>query len=115
MSYKIYHNPRCRKSRETLAILQEKGVEPEIRLYLEDVPTAAELKKLGSLLGKSPMEWIRKGEQEFKDHVKGKDLSDEQLYALMAKYPKLIERAIVVKDGKKAVLCRPPEEVLKVL
>lgn len=117
MSYQIYHNPRCRKSREALQILQEKGVEPEIVLYLETAPSATKLRELGKMMGKGPDEFIRKGDLKKIDlsvaDLKG--MSDDQLYDLMAKHPILIERPIVVKDGKEAVLGRPPEEVLKLL
>ncbi len=115
MKYKIYHNPRCRKSREALQLLQEKGIEPEIVLYLENPPLAAEIREMGEMMGKCPAEFIRKGETVYKEMIKGKDLDDKSLYDLMAKHPILIERPIVVKDAKEAVLGRPPEEVLELL
>lgn len=111
---KIYHNPRCSKSRQTLALIQENGVEPEVLLYLENIPTANELKELLSKLGISPMQLIRKGEKDWKENYKGKELSDEQLIEAMVAYPKLIERPIVVKDNK-AVLGRPPENALDLI
>ena len=111
---KIYHNPRCSKSRQTLALIQEKGVEPEVVLYLENIPTVNELKDLLSKLDISPMQLIRKGEKDWKENYKGKELSDEQLIEAMVAYPKLIERPIVVKDNK-AVLGRPPENALELL
>ena len=111
---KIYHNPRCSKSRQTLALIQEKGVEPEVVLYLENIPTVNELKDLLSKLDISPMQLIRKGEKDWKENYKGKELSDEQLIEAMVAYPKLIERSIVVKDNK-AVLGRPPENTLELL
>ena len=111
---KIYHNPRCSKSRQTLALIQEKGVEPEVVLYLENIPTVNELKDLLSKLDISPMQLIRKGEKDWKENYKGKELSDEQLIEAMVAYPKLIERPIVVKDNK-AVLGRPPENTLELL
>jgi len=111
---KIYHNPRCSKSRQTLALLQENGVEPEVVLYLENIPTTEELKDLLSKLKISPMQLIRKGEKVWKENYKGKELSDAQLIEAMIAHPKLIERPIVVKDTK-AVLGRPPENALELL
>lgn len=111
---KIYHNPRCSKSRQTLALIQEKGVEPEVVLYLEKIPTVDEMKDLLTKLGISPMQLIRKGEKDWKENYKGKELSDEQLIEAMIAHPKLIERPIVVKDNK-AVLGRPPENVLELI
>ncbi|MCF8275839.1 MAG: arsenate reductase (glutaredoxin) [Flavobacteriales bacterium] len=111
---KIYHNPRCTKSRETLQLIRDAGIEPEIVDYLVDVPSEAELKELISLLGIKPYDLLRKGETDFKDNFKVKELSDDEWIAAMVKYPKLIERPIVVKQ-KKAVLGRPPENVKTLL
>ena len=111
---KIYHNPRCRKSRETLAMIEDNGGNAEIVLYLENVPTKNELKDILDKLGMTPLQLIRKGEKEWKENYKGKDLNDEEILEAMVKYPKLIERPIVVK-GKKAILGRPPENVLELL
>lgn len=111
---KIYHNPRCAKSRQTLALLQGNGVEPEIILYLNTVPSFKELKCLIEKLGISPIQLIRKGELVWKENFKGKDLSDDEIIQAMITYPKLIERPIVVKD-QKAVLGRPPENVLELV
>jgi len=111
---KIYHNPRCSKSRQTLSLIQENGVEPEVVLYLENIPTANEMKDLLSKLAISPMQLIRKGEAAWKENYKGKELSDEQIIEAMIDNPKLIERPIVVKNNK-AVLGRPPENVLELL
>ncbi len=111
----IYHNPRCSKSRQTLALIEEKGISPDIVLYLENTPDAATLKELLAKLGISARELLRKGEQDYKDNnLKNPELSDDELIAAMTKYPKLIERPIVVK-GDKAVLGRPPENVLELL
>ena len=107
---KIYHNARCTKSRQTLELIRNAGIEPEIIEYLNDVPSEAELKEIIALLGIKPYDLLRRGEADFKDHFKGKDLSDDEWIAAMVKYPKLIERPIVVKQ-KKAVLGRPPENV----
>ncbi|MBI1287378.1 MAG: arsenate reductase (glutaredoxin) [Flavobacteriales bacterium] len=111
---KIYHNPRCTKSRQTLQLIREAGIEPEIIEYLNDVPTEAELKELIEMLGIKPYDLLRRGEADFKDNFKGKELSDDEWIAAMVKYPKLIERPIVVKQ-KKAVLGRPPENVKTLL
>ena len=107
---KIYHNPRCTKSRETLQLIRDTGIEPEIIEYLVDVPTKSELKELVTMLGIKPYDLLRRGEADFKENFKGKNLSDDEWIAAMVKYPKLIERPIVVKQ-KKAVLGRPPENV----
>lgn len=111
---KIYHNPRCTKSRQTLQLIRDAGIEPEIIEYLNDVPTKAELKELIQMLGIKPYDLLRRGEADFKDNFKGKELSDDEWIAAMVKYPKLIERPIVVKQ-KKAVLGRPPENVKTLL
>lgn len=111
---KIYHNPRCRKSRETLQLIKDAGVEPDVIEYLKDVPSESELKELIGLLGIKPYDLLRRGEADFKENFKGKDLSDDKWISAMVKYPKLIERPIVVKQ-KKAVLGRPPENVKTLL
>jgi arsenate reductase len=107
---KIYHNPRCSKSRQTLQLIQNAGVKPEIIEYLNDIPSKGELKSVINMLGMKPYDLLRRGESDFKENYKGKDLSDSQWIDAMIKYPKLIERPIVVK-GKKAVIGRPPENV----
>jgi len=107
---KIYHNPRCRKSRETLQILQEKGVEPQVVLYLENMLNEKELKAILKKLKLKASDIIRKSESIYKEEFKGKELTDDQWVKAMIKYPKLMERPIVVK-GSKAVLGRPPENV----
>ena len=115
MAITIFHNPRCSKSRATLALLHEKGLEPEIRLYLEDPPDAGELASILQKLGRTPRELIRKGEAEYRELGLGDpDLSDQQLIGAMAKKPRLIERPIVLANGKAAV-GRPPESVLEIL
>lgn len=111
---KIYHNPRCRKSRETLELLKSKGEEIEIISYLEEVPSKKELLELIKLLGITPLELVRKNEPIWKEHYRGKALAEGELIEAMLKYPKLIERPIVVKNGK-AALGRPPESVLEIL
>lgn len=111
----IYHNPRCSKSRQTLALLEENGVEPEVVLYLETPPSASDLKELLSKLGISARDLLRKGEDAYKENgLSDKSLSEEVLIQAMTQFPKLIERPIVVK-GSKAVLGRPPENVLELI
>jgi len=111
----IFHNPRCSKSRQTLALIEEKGVQPEIILYLENTPDENELKEILSKLGISARELLRKGEQDYKDHnLSDPTLSEQDLIGKMTQFPKLIERPIVIKNDK-AVLGRPPENVLGLL
>jgi arsenate reductase len=107
---KIYHNPRCRKSRDTLQIIEDSETEVEIIKYLEDVPSEKELTDLLSKLNIPAEKLLRKTEPIFKDQFKGKELSEEEWIKVMIGNPKLIERPIVVKDSK-AVLGRPPENV----
>ena len=108
----LYHNPRCSKSRQALQLLQEKGVEPQIRLYLEDSPSRDELVTLLGQLAIEPRALLRKGEQEYKDNnLKDTDLSDNALIDAMVQFPRLIERPIAI-SGDKAVIGRPPENVL---
>ncbi|MCO6480623.1 MAG: arsenate reductase (glutaredoxin) [Phaeodactylibacter sp.] len=111
---KIYHNPRCRKSRETLAILEDNGQKPEIVLYLEDTPSREELKEVLRMLDMKASELVRKGEKAYKENFKGKALTEEEWLDALIQYPKLIERPIVVK-GNKAIIGRPPENVLELL
>lgn len=112
----IYHNPRCSKSRETLALLQSKGIEPEVVLYLDNPPDAATLKDLVRLAGfRSARELMRTKEESYRAQNLGDStLSEEDLLAAMAATPALIERPIVVANGK-ARLGRPPEQVLAIL
>jgi arsenate reductase len=114
MSYKIYHNPRCSKSRETLQILRENGVEPTVVEYLKETPTKEDLTLVLSQLNLEAESLLRKGEAIFKENYKGKSLSNDQWIEAMVKYPKLIERPIVIK-GNKAVLGRPPQKVLELI
>ena len=111
---KIYHNPRCTKSRQTLALLQENGVEPEVVEYLKDLLTIEDLGELIRFLGIEPLALVRKNEAVWKEQYKGKELSDKEVIKAMVENPKLIERPIVVKE-KKAVLGRPPENVLQLI
>jgi len=107
---KIYHNPRCSKSRQTLQIINNSGKDVEIVEYLKAPPTAEELKSILNLLGISPDQLLRKNEAIFKEQFKGKSFTDDEWIQIMIENPKLIERPIVV-DAKKAVLGRPPENV----
>jgi arsenate reductase len=109
----IYHNPRCTKSRETLALLETKGVKPKIIEYLKTPPDKAELKKLLKMLGKTPRELLRSKEAAEAGLTKP-GLSDDQIIDGMVKNPCVIERPIVV-TGARAALGRPPESVLKIL
>lgn len=111
---KIYHNPRCRKSRETLNLIREAGHEPEIIEYLKNPPSASELKELLERMGKKPLEIIRKGEEVFKSNFKGRTFSDDEWIRIMVENPKLIERPIVIK-GDEVRLGRPPETVKEIL
>ncbi len=112
---KIYHNPRCSKSRQTLAILEDNGITPEIVEYLKTPPSESELKQVLGYLGISPRELMRSGEAEYKENNLGDEtLSDDQLISAMASHPKIIERPVVI-NGKKAAIGRPPEQVLEIL
>jgi arsenate reductase len=113
-AFTIYHNPRCSKSRKTLALLEENGENPKVVLYLETAPGASELKELLKKLGMKAGQLVRRGEDDYKASGLDRDSSDEKVLAAMAKYPKLIERPIVVR-GSKAVLGRPPENVLALI
>lgn len=109
----IWHNPRCSKSRQTLALLTARGIDPTIRLYLEDVPSVAELTQLLDQLGQPVSVLLRKGEADYKEHFA--DVTDEaSCLQLLARYPKVIERPVVIA-GDRAVLGRPPEKVLELL
>jgi len=115
MSVKIYHNPRCSKSRQTLALIKEKGVEPEIVEYLKNPPSAETLTALLSQLGLEPRQLMRRGEAIYKElKLNDTALSDDALITAMVENPILIERPIV-SSGSKAALGRPPEAVLDIL
>jgi len=115
MSVTIYHNPRCSKSRQTLALLQENGVEPEIVTYLDNPPSAEVLGGVLDMLGKEPREAMRKKEEPYKANgLDDEGLSRGDLIAAMVANPILIERPIVVANGK-AAIGRPPESVLDIL
>ena len=107
----ILHNPRCSKSRAALALLQDKGADLDIVEYLKTPPSRDELASIIRKLGLQPEALVRKGEGEFKEHYAGKALSDAQWLDALAAHPILIERPIAIK-GERAVLGRPPENVL---
>ena len=111
---KIYHNPRCSKSRQGLAILNESNSEFEIIKYLESSLSLKELHEIVELLNISPLQLVRKNESIWKENYKGKDLSDVEILNAMIEHPKLIERPIVVNNGK-AVIGRPPEIIKSIL
>jgi len=111
----IYHNPRCSKSRQTLEILNQKDVNAEVVLYLENPPSIKEVTSILQKLGLDPRDIIRKGEEEYKLlNLKDQSLTKNELITFMSENPKLIERPIVIK-GDKAVIGRPPENVLSII
>ena len=115
MPVTIYHNPKCTKSRQTLKLLEGRGIKPKIIEYLKTPPSESELKRLLKLLGLRPRELLRKKESEYKlAKLDNPNLPDAAIIRAMIKYPKLIERPIVVA-GAKAVLGRPPENALKLV
>ena len=111
-TYTILHNPRCSKSRQTLAILEEKGAETEVVKYLEEAPSIEEIKAILKKLNISARELLRTKEDEYKTLGLKDETDEEKLIEAMAEHPKLIERPIVIK-GDRAVLGRPPEKVLE--
>jgi arsenate reductase len=115
MTIRIFHNPRCSKSRATLALLQEHGFEPEITLYLENPPNAGELRSILGKLGLTARQLMRTSEAEFRElGLSDESLSEQALIAAMATHPRLIERPIVLANGR-AAIGRPPEAVLDIL
>lgn len=111
----LYHNPRCSKSREALQLLEAKGCKPDVRLYLDMPPTAKELKELLATLGISARQLLRKTEDAYKElNLADEKLSEAALIKTMVANPKLIERPIFINNGK-AVVGRPPENVLTIL
>jgi len=115
LSIKIYHNPRCSKSRQTLKLLEERGVQVDIIEYLKEAPSKTELESVLELLNMEPRELMRKGETVYKElDLKNESLSSAQLITAMLENPILIERPIVLANGK-AAIGRPPESVLDIL
>ena len=111
---KIYHNSRCSKSRQGLAILENSKKEFQIVKYLEDLPSEKELTDIINILGITPIQLVRKTEKIWKEKFKGKELSDEEIIKAMVENPKLIERPIVINNNK-AVIGRPPEDILTII
>ncbi|MEW7976277.1 MAG: arsenate reductase (glutaredoxin) [Candidatus Sedimenticola endophacoides] len=115
MSVEIYHNPRCSKSRQTLQLLRDHGVEPEITEYLKSPPERETLEHILDMLGLEPRELMRTKESEYREYnLDDPALSRDELIRAMLEHPRLIERPIVVRDGR-AAIGRPPERVLELL
>ncbi len=111
----IWHNPRCSKSRQTLALLEEEGIEPTVIRYLDDPPSPERLQEVLGYLGIAPRELLRRREAAYKELGLGDDsLEDEEIIAAMVRRPKLIERPVVIR-GPRAAIGRPPESVLEIL
>jgi len=117
MAITIYHNPRCSKSRKTLELITDAGVDAQIVRYLEDTPAAAEILALAGKLGVPVADLVRRGESEFKEASDLPDLGDDAaLAAWIAAHPIVLERPVVVdSESGRAVIGRPPENVLKLL
>ena len=114
MKYLIYHNPRCRKSREALKYLQDKKYDFEVRDYIKNLLSIGEIAELIESLKIKPIELVRKNELIWKENFKNKDLDDSQIIRALSKYPKLIERPIVTK-GKISIIARPVDKLLNIL
>jgi arsenate reductase len=115
MAILIYHNPRCSKSRQTLELLRQRGLEPTVIEYLKTPPTAKELDEILTRLGIEPRALLRKGEAAYRENgLENPELDRSALIAAMVAHPVLIERPIVVANGK-AAIGRPPENVLAIL
>lgn len=111
---KIYHNPRCRKSRETLELIQSKGIDPVVVEYLKTPLNKSEIKELLEKLDMKAKDIVRKNESIFKEKFKGKVETEEEILEMLSENPKLIERPIVVQNNA-AIIGRPPENVLKLI
>ncbi|PID88669.1 MAG: arsenate reductase (glutaredoxin) [Bacteroidia bacterium] len=111
---KIYHNPRCSKSRAALQYLQEKGLDPEIRLYLKEPLTVEELNDVLMRMNKEPEEIVRTHEKIYKSDFKGKNFNRDEWIKILLEYPQLMQRPIIV-DGTKAVWGNPVEEIDKIM
>jgi arsenate reductase len=111
---KIYHNPRCSKSRCAVDWLSEKSFDFEVIDYTKTSLSSGEIKSILVQLNFSPVDLLRKNEQEYKEHIQGKDLNEDEIIELMSKFPKLIERPIVVWEGN-AVIARPLEKLIELL
>ena len=111
---KIYHNPRCSKSRSGLQLLEDAKISFDTVLYLKEGPSVTEIKDLLGKLGISAIELVRKGEAVWKENYKGKTLTEEEVIKAMSEHPKLIERPIIIK-GDKAVIGRPLENIVNLI
>ena len=111
MKYNIYHNPRCRKSREALQLLEEKNIKFKVINYLEELFDKQSLEKILDVIGKKPSEALRKNEEIWKKQFSSKKIGEKEILKLMIKYPKLIERPIVIR-GNKGVIARPLENLM---
>lgn len=115
MTIKIYHNPRCSKSRQTLALIRERGIEPEIVEYLKTPPSPDGLKRIIDQLGIAPAELLRTGEKEYRElGLDRSDVDDTAVIDAMCEHPRLMQRPIVVV-GEDARIGRPPEAVTEIL
>jgi len=115
MKVTIWHNPRCSKSRQTLQILRDQGIEPVIIEYLKDPPDSEEIRRVLDLLGIDPRQLMRSGEQDYKEqNLADEALDDAGLIAAMTTWPRVIQRPVVLANGK-AAIGRPPEAILDIL
>ena len=113
--YKIYHNPRCSKSRQTLSLLRENGIEPEVVEYLKTPLQKKELQMISNAVGLKPASFVRKNENDYKENGIAEYLDDdEKVFQYIVKYPKIMERPIVVSNGK-GIIGRPPSNVLDLI
>jgi arsenate reductase (glutaredoxin) len=110
----IYHNPKCSKSRGALQILQERGIEPTVILYMESPPSPETLRDITKKLDITPEELVRKNEDLYKEKYAGKNISSEEWLLILSEHPRLMERPIII-NGEKAIIARPAEKVLEVL
>ncbi|GGD37914.1 arsenate reductase [Malaciobacter pacificus] len=110
----IWHNPRCSKSRNALNLLEEKGIEPKVVKYLEETPSKEEIINVLKMLGISAKELLRKGEDEYKSLNLKDETNEDKVIEAMVNHPKLIERPVIIKDGK-AVIARPIENLEELL
>ncbi len=116
MLVKIYHNPRCSKSRQTLQLLKDNEIEPEIVDYLNSSPSINEIKEVLTLLNMEPRQLMRKGEQVYTTlKLNDETLSKQDLISAMVENPILIERPIVIVDNNRASICRPPEKLMDLI
>ena len=109
----VWHNSRCSKSRSTCSLLAEKGIEPEVRSYLDDPPSRHELEEVVAMLGGDPRVLVRRGEPEYAQ-LGLADADDDAVLDALAAHPRLIERPVVISSGR-AAIGRPPEAVLEIL